>query len=322
MTRNTIAAGFIKTISWVNNAIVDWGNGGARYFIDGSKTSSHRYYPFAFDGCINTADGRYAFIYQKLGTKGMLIKDGELLREINRSNYCANAYEYPAAFTTINDVTYLIHCPTEYCRLDFENVETGELVTDIPGRSPLDYFHSRLEISADNSLLMSKGWVWHPVEVIKVYSIKDCIENPLFLDDVGLSPDVDAEICTASFMGNTKVLIGSSDEMSEEEEENSFPIKHIAVWNIETGKISKPVKVNGEFGNLFAINEHLAWDTYLYPKIIDLKTGEIVDKDESIYSGKQKSSIVIKDDLVQIVFNKDTGQLAIINKEAIEILTP
>ena len=81
--------------------------------------------------------------------------------------------------------------------------------------------------------------------------------------------------------------------------------------------------MNGDFGNLIAIDEKYAWDLVSYPKIIDLETGEIVDKDETIFSGNQKSSIIHHlEKLVQVSFNPLTKQLAIVDDEAIEILEP
>jgi len=324
MTRTTIRANWIQTITWFNDTVVDWASAGQQYGLDGSQHQLYKYSFGAldFNGAICSADGQYAFIYQKLGTKGLLLKGDILLREINRSYYYANVYEWPVAFVTVDETTYLIHCPKKYCRLDFENVETGEIVTDVPERDPFDFFHSRLEINTKSTLLMSKGWHWHPFDTIKAYNIKDCIENPLMLDDSALYPELGTEICTASFITGAKVLIGTSDEVFDDEAEDNFPTKHLAIWDIETDEISNPVKVNGEFGNLFAIDDDRAWDTYLYPKIIRLKTGDIIDKDESFYSGKQNSSIVNEKNLVQIVFNRDTKQLAIKGKETIDVFTP
>lgn len=317
-------ANWIQTITWFNNTVVDWANAGQQYALDGSQQQLYKYSFGAldFNGAICSADGQYALIYQKLGTKGLLLKGDTLLREINRSYYYADAYEWPVAFVSVDGTTYLIHCPKNYCRLDFENVETGEIVTDVTGRQPGDFFHSRLEISADGTYLLSKGWHWHPREAIYAYNIKACIKNPLMLDDSSLYPYLGTEICTASFISGSKVLIGSSDEVIDDEEEDNFPTKSIAIWDIETDEISTPVKVDGEFGNLFAIDNDSAWDTYLYPKIISLKTGDIIDKDESFYSGKQNSSIVNKDSLVQAVFNQETKQLAIKGKETIDVFTP
>ncbi|WP_439696689.1 hypothetical protein ACFGVS_29525 [Mucilaginibacter sp. AW1-7] len=321
MTRTTLTAERLNTISWLNDKIVDWAAGGNQYSMDGSTKRSSSYFPFNFDGSINTTDGQYAFIYQKLGTKGLLLKNGELLREINRSYYFAEAYEYPAAFVTVDEVTYLVHCPKEYCRLDFENVETGELITEVPGREAEDFFHSRLEVSPDGKHLLSKGWLWHPMDEVYIYKVNDCLKNPLLLDQLISFTHISVEMETASFINNTEILIGSGDEVYDVEN-IIFPSKHIAVWDIATQQLSTPVKINVEFGNLFAIDGERSWDTYLYPKIININTGEVIDKDESVYSGKQNSSIVNKENLVQIVFNRDTKQLAIAGKEVIDVFTP
>ncbi|MDR6944377.1 hypothetical protein [Mucilaginibacter pocheonensis] len=325
MERKTLIPDDLRTISWFNNTIIDWANSGNVYFPNGEvKTLGQYNFALNFNGAIMSSNGKYAFIYQRFGTKGLLLKEGELLREINRSYYYADVYEYPAAFTTVNEITYLIHCPVKYCQLDFENVETGEIITNINTRNPEseDVFHSRLEISPDNTFLISKGWVWHPLDVIRVFNINDCILNPALLDKPGLYPNVSAEICTASFINNTKVLIGSSAETIDDEDLR-LPPKHIAVWDLENNHISKPIKVKGDFGNLFTINDDWAWDTLSFPKIINIHTGEIIDKNEIIDSGIQNSSIIQQyDRLPQIIFNRHTKQLAIAHQGKIEILTP
>jgi len=88
-----------------------------------------------------------------------------------------------------------------------------------------------------------------------------------------LYPVHGVEICTASFIDGTKVLIGSSDEVIDDEDLEAFPPKHIAIWDLTTGEFSKPVEVKAKFGNLFAISEKFAWDLFTYPKIIDINNG-------------------------------------------------
>lgn len=322
MKRQTIKTNYLQTICWADDAIVDYASAGKKYTLDGQVNELYKY-TFGFgDTAITSSDGQYVFIYQKLGTKGLLLKNGDILREINRSYYCAEVYEYPAAFVTIDNRTFLVHCPLKYCRLDFEDVETGQIVTDNQNRNPSDYFHSRLEVSPNGKYLMSKGWFWHPWDSIRLFDIKKCIESSEGLDNSEIYPNVGTEICTASFIDDNKVLIGSSDEeeMNDDLLEN-LPPKHIAIWNIELNQISKPIKVQSEFGNLFAINEKLAWDLFKYPKIIDIETGEIIDKDESLSSGLQKSSIIHHlDKLPKVVFNRQTKQIAITKDDCIEII--
>jgi len=323
MKRQSIKTSHLKTICWFGNSIIDWASAGTRYTLDGTKEQLSQYHYGFGDTAITSADGQYAFIYRKLGTKGLLLKNGELIREINRSYYCAEVYEYPAAFVTINNRTFLIHCPFEYCRLDFEDVETGQIVTDTPGRNPSDFFHSRLEISPNGKYLMSKGWIWHPLDAIKVFDIEECIQSPKLLDQSEIYPNVGVEIATASFIDDRHILLGSSDDeaMNDDLLEN-LPQRHIAIWDIELNQISKPVKMDIEFGNLFAINDRYAWDLFKFPKIINLKTGKIVDQDESLSSGLQNSSIIHHiEELPKVAFNQQTKQFAITSGDHIEIIS-
>lgn len=324
MKRQTLKANYLETISWFDNILIDWGSAGKQYFLNGKTRDLFKYhYTMNFDGCITSSDKRYAFVYKRLGTKGLLFKEGDLIREINRPYYCSELYEYPAAFATLNNITYLIHCPIAYNQLDFENVETGELVTNIPDRKAEDVFHSRLEVSPDNKFLLSKGWVWHPVDIVHAFNLPDCIANPILLDNSKLYANDSNEFCTASFIGNDKVLIGSSNEVFNKSHPKCLPAKSIAIWDLKTDQLSKPSIVHGEFGNLFAINEHFTWDLFKFPKIIDIRTGEIVDRCEDIDSGEQNSSIIHHLKAVpQIVFNRQTGQIALTGNETIDVLTP
>lgn len=322
MEHQTITAGHVATICWNDNKIVDWASG-AKYELNGDENQIKWHFRFG-DSAISSIEGEYAFIYKKLGTKGLLLKNGELVREINRSYYCAESYEYPAAFVTLKGKTYLIHCPIEYNQLDFEDVETGELITNVNGREPDDMFYSRLEVSPEGTYLMSKGWVWHPLDMVVVFNIQECINNPKMLDNPQIRPNIGAvEVCTANFVDDSTVVIGSSNEPTDKENIDGLPPKHICLWDLKTNQLSKPVKVNGDFGNLFAINNSYAWDLFSFPKIIDINTGEIIDQNKEINSGKQSSSIISDtDDFPSIIFNRQTKQIAIKAYNKVEILTP
>jgi len=324
MQRITIDTNNLKTIDWFNNKVVDWNSAGTQYSENGENKQLQKcHFGFECDGSITSENGEYVFIFQKLGTKGLLLKNGELLREVNRSYYQSEIYEFPAAFFTYNGRTYLVHCPIEYCRLDFEDAETGEIITKQSVRNPQDFFHSRLEVSIDNKQLLSKGWFWHPFDSIELFDIEKCISDPKLLDKGKTIPNVTSEICSASFIDHNRILVCASyEEPMDNENEEPVPPGHIAIWNIDSNKIIKAVKVNGEFGNVFSIDDKKCWDLYKYPKIIDLTNGEIIDKLEELSSGHQKSSIIhhLKD-LPKITFNKETKQIAIAKGNKIEILT-
>jgi len=323
MQRKTIEAYSLRTIDWFDDKIFDWNSAGTQYSENGEKTQLHKYhFGFDCDGSITSENGEYVLIYQKLGTKGLLLKNGELLREINRSYYQSSVYEFPAIFFSFKNRTYLAHCPFGYNQIDFEDVETGEIITNKSERDPQDFFHSRLEVSKDNKHLISKGWFWHPFDSIELFNIEECIAEPKLLDQGKSIPEVTSEICSASFIDNNQILVcASNEEPLDDENEEPIPPGHIAIWNIETNEISHSAKINGEFGNIFAIDDKICWDLYNYPKIIDLKSGEVIDKMEEIDSGKQGSSIIHHlSDLPKIAFNKKTKQIAIAKNNTIEIL--
>ncbi|QKJ30560.1 hypothetical protein HQ865_12590 [Mucilaginibacter mali] len=323
MRKIELKAERVRTIDWYGDDIIDWA-AFKLYSLDGSsKQLSNSYFAFGFNKSISSQNGEYAFIYQKFGTKGLLLKNRKLLREINRSYYFADAYEYPAAFITFMGNTYLVHCPKAYNQLDFEDVETGELITDVPVREPEDIFHSRLEVSPDQSTLISKGWLWHPLDVVATYRVPECIANPKLLDaDANIFNYVGTEICTASFIDNSSILIGSSEEVIDDEIKD-LPPNHIAILQLETMAVTKLISPKTEFGNLFSINESLAWDLYKYPKLIDLNTGEIIVKYEEIDSGLQNSAIMnSKEYLPQICYNQHTKSIAISGHDKIYVLVP
>ncbi len=324
MKRQTIPVNYLRSLCWVKDGLVDYANAGLKYYLSGgTKQLYHITYGFG-DRAICSDDGQYAFLYQNLGTKGLLLKHGELIREINRSYYQADVYEYPAAFLTYLGRTYLIHCPLSYCRLDIEDVESGEIITAGQDREPMDCFHSRLELSSDGKYLLSKGWYWHPWDCINLFNVKECFNDPSQLDRGGLEPPVSTEICTANFIDNHRVLIGTSgEEALNDEIAEVVPPKNVAVWNILENTIVAPTKVMAEFGNLFAIDDQYFWDTYQFPKIIDRHTGIVVDQLASLPTSKQNSSIVHHiDPLIAIAFDKKTRQIAFVNGNNIEILSP
>lgn len=327
MQQYTIEQAYAQTISWHNNKLVDWALGGRIYSPDENNDtgSTGLHYAYGFDAAITSADGQYAFIYKKLGTKGMLLKNGQLLREINRSYYHADTYEYPAAFiTTETGVTYLAHCPQSYCRLELEEVETGYIPTDIPERNPADFFHSRLEVSPGNSWFVSKGWVWHPMDDVRVFNINDCLRNPLLLDKNRETPDFNIEINTACFISDNELLIGASytAELYDEEEAAGLKPGQVAIWNLVSHEVSSPVKIDRPFGNLFPIDENEVWDLFLCPKIINIHTGEVTGLLENMPTSEQASAIIHHLEPLQVAGNPALKSIAIITRDhQIKILT-
>lgn len=310
---------YAKTISWRGNDLIDWATG--RKITGGSDLPDRLpSYAFDFDAAITSADGQYALIFKKLGSKALLLKNGKMLREINRSYYQAEVYEYPAVFFVApNGRTYLAHCPEAYCQLDFEDVETGEVITRAADRKPQDYFYSRLEVSPDNKWLISKGWVWHPWDMVIAFNIEACIQNPLLLDSVQKSPDVDAEVGMAGFISNHEVLIGAigESELMDDEADNAEALKpgQLVVWNLETDALSAAVTIKGPFGNIFPIDDTYTWDLLECPRIINYRTGEVVDQLEEFTVSPQTSSIIHHMEAPRIAYNRELNAVAVLTKD-------
>lgn len=157
MIKKTTTSESLNTILWNSSAIVDWTRGGSRFDLKvGFTRGVAPYISYRFDAAVDSIDHQFVAVYERLGTKALLLKDGVPLRELNRSYYQAGTTEYPITFYTNSlGVTYVIHCPHEYNRLEIENVETGEIISDAANWNPDDYFHSRLEVSPSGKDLLS-----------------------------------------------------------------------------------------------------------------------------------------------------------------------
>jgi hypothetical protein len=112
----------IGSLCWRGDDLIDWVGGGRALALDGTEQPASVGYAYRFDAATASRDGRFAVIYERLGTKGLVLKDGKILREIDRSFYHANAYEYPVAlFHEPEGRLLLAHCPRGYNRIELED---------------------------------------------------------------------------------------------------------------------------------------------------------------------------------------------------------
>ena len=117
----------MRSLCWRGDELVDWVGGGRAFALDGQEQGAPAQYADHFDAATTSRDGRFAVIYERLGARGLLLKDGKVLREVNRSSYRAAAYEYPVALFHEPDGRLLLaHCPRSYCAVELEEVERGD----------------------------------------------------------------------------------------------------------------------------------------------------------------------------------------------------
>src|SRR5689334_18040867 len=106
ISRITISAkkGYpVRSLCWQGDSLVDWVSGGILYHLDGQNQGSSYYYSYRFDKAVSLAESSFAAIFEEYGTKGLILREGRIVRELNRSFYHANSYEYPIALFRLPD---------------------------------------------------------------------------------------------------------------------------------------------------------------------------------------------------------------------------
>jgi hypothetical protein len=290
-----------RSLRWRGDTLIDWASGGVRYELDGSCSRPAIHYAYPFDHAAVSSDGLYVAIVTRLGTKGLLLKDGRIIREINRSFYYANAYEYPIAFLNLPDGgTAIAHCPDEYCKLEIEEVESGKRLTSRTSK-PRDFFHSRLMVSSDNRFLVSAGWIWHPFDDALVYDLGRAIEQPESLDadtskDFPLSQS-GVMITSAAFAESGFLVVTATDDYYDPDdidptEQDMLGYYQIGVYDLYAKSFRRKAQLTEPAGELMPLGENYAIGFYQHPKLIDLETGAILRKWEELNSGDQLGSII------------------------------
>lgn len=285
-----------QSLCWSGDTLVDWVSGGLRYGLDGSLSDPSVRYGYRFDGAVMSQDGRYAVLYEKLGTKGLVLSEGRLVREINRSYYHAEVYEYPIALLTLpSGRTLLAHCPDEYCRLDIEDLETGERLTRRTGDSP-DFFHSRLQFSRDGRYLLSAGWVWHPLDMAHVFDVARALDQPETLDQLQdlASGDSCLEVYSAAFGEKDTLVLHCAGLEGREPSQGDGPPEEeagLAVYSLSERRFLSVAPLEKPSGTLMAMDGY-AVGFYEHPRLYELATGRVVEQWPELVTGKQSSSII------------------------------
>lgn len=294
MQRFVIPARDVRSLCWEGDELVDWVAGENRYRLDGTTIPRYVNYAYRFDLAVVSPDRQYAAIYERLGTKGLILHHGDIVREINRSYYHADVYEYPLVLFTLPDGrTGLAHCPDDYNRIEIEVAETGERLTSRAGEG-MDFFHSRFQVTPDGRHLLSAGWVWHPFDEVLLFDIPEALAHPANLDEVeyGWLGRTGVEINVAAFADDERIVVAGSDTFYQEEEggEGIRP-GEIGVYNFATRRFESISRLEQAAGTLMPVGDH-AIGFFEQPKLIHLATGEVVARWPELHTGKQNSSIV------------------------------
>lgn len=315
--RISLTKGPVRSLCWSGDELVDLAGGGTRFGMDGNVVPAAINWAYRFDTAVISRDGDFRVIYEKLGTKGLVLRGNKCLREINRSFYHAHVYEYPVAIVNLpNGLVGLAHCPEGYNRLEIEEIESGDKLTLRPGESP-DFFHSRLQVSPEGDYLLSAGWVWHPVDFVHVFSIRDALQSPDHLDKpIPLNlPDELFEVNAAAFQGDGQLLL-----VGKGEDEDSVA-GHVAQFGVNDGTIKVKRSLESEPGTIMPVGQDHFVGFYEHPKLFEISTGKVVQRWSDLNSGKQNSSIIWhQEQLPSLALDPARKRFAVGGAEAITVI--
>lgn len=332
-TQSSFNATGIRSLCWRGDELVDWVGGGRAFATDGRERPATVAYGYRFDAATASPDGRFAVIYERLGTKGLLLRDGRILRELGRSFYQADAYEYPVALFNAPDGRVLLaHCPGDYCRIDFEDAETGRLLTESADRKPSDFFHSRLAASPHGKRLLSAGWVWHPLSLVVSFDIAQALADPRHLDkgqDLPLSPNSGlVEENSVCWLDDDRFAVAASAEYEQDSVEDDGELRlrplGLAVYDMIQRTCLQAFQLDEPAGTILALGKGFILSLYRHPKLIDLSTGKVVHAWTELRSGLQDSSIIwgLDDDAKPppMAFDPATNRFAIVNGDTVTLI--
>ncbi len=311
----------VRSLVWQDGDLIDWVAGGTRFSSDGSVTRPPVSYAGDFDAAIATSTGDIAVVYKRLGTKAIVLNDGEVVREINRSYYQAHAYEYPLClWEREGQPTMIIHCPGGYNQLEIEEAVSGQRLSNSGERNPPDFFHSRLSINPSGTHLMSAGWVWHPMDAANIYRLPE-FNAKSDLDTPYDTVDSANEISACSWV-NDELILAANSESLEVDEEEEFAPGSLGCWSIKSRRWSKLSVPDTKLGQLMPLGEDYVVSFYEYPKLIRVSDGAVVSEWPHIHSGKQTSSIICHiDSLPPIAIDSSGLRFAVASDKDIHVVS-
>lgn len=283
-----IPAAGVRSLRWDGETLVDDADGGARFDLDGTAHGRRIAEYFRFDRALVSPTGRFTVLLERYGTKAVLFEGGRVLRELDRSYYLANVYEYPLTFLLLPDGTEAIaHCPREYCRIDIEVAATGQRLTDRADRKPIDLFHSRLAMSPGGKWLASAGWFWHPSDIANVWSIDEALADPRVLDHVGIPLGIDREVESLLLLDDARLLLACGARDAHEEP----PTSSLRLLELPGARSLADVARPMPTGTLVPFDSEHVLALYEHPRLVRLADGVVVREWPHLPTGRQRSSI-------------------------------
>ncbi|MEU1617356.1 hypothetical protein ABZ479_08625 [Streptomyces sp. NPDC005722] len=315
----------VRSLMWDGYDLVDRADGGRRWTSGGVEHAPGLVYPYPFDRAVVSPSGRYTVVYTERGTKALLLDGQRIVRELDRSRYHAEDFDYPVALGTLADGReVLVHCPEHYEVIEVEDVATGERLTR-GERRPRDVFHSRLAVSPDGRRLLSAGWLWSPFGIAWVCDLESALTEPAVLDGDGL-PDlgngVDAEVDAACWLDGDRLVVATGEEgFDEGDDPATLGPRQLGVWSFPERRWLHRHPIELPIGTLIGHGERVI-ALYGYPRLIDVVTGTVVAEWPEVEVSPRVGSYGVTHVPTPVAaLHPDGSRLAIAQPEGIAIIT-
>lgn len=315
-------------LHWDGDTLVDWLAGGNRYGLNGEFKTSRIAWGNKFDAAAVSNCGAYVALYERLGTKALVLKNGAPLRELKRSFTFASQYEYPLTFLILpGGRTGIAHCPDSNGTLEIEDAETGERLTARSSKGEKHFFHSRLSATSDGSYLASSGWVWGPWDQVYIYDVNKVLGDPELLDNGQYLGELTDEPINFAVLNARDSLVftvlqeGADESPASEADQGMLPPNTIAVYDVHTKALRSHALLSEQAGLIFPVDDRYVLGLFQHPKLIDLTTGQIIARWEEFATGTQMSSILLKGDFVPTVaVDSSKKRFAIAGDDSITVI--
>ncbi|MFE2098045.1 hypothetical protein [Streptomyces sp. PTD9-10] len=266
-----------QSLVWQGDSLVDLVGGRVWNPADGEHRTVTGYGP-AFDRSVVSSSGRHSVVYAERGTRALLVQGSRVVRELTRSPYHAEDFDYPVALGVLPDGReILVHCPEEYNVLHVEEAESGKCLTSGP-RGDRDVFHSRLSVSRDGRHLLVAGWVWHPYGIAEVFDLEATVTDPAALDGPGvlpMEPGIDAEVESACWLDGDRLVVATGEEFLDDEELPALGPRELGVWSLAERRWMHRSRVDFTIGTLLAEGGRVV-SLHGHPRLIDVTTGVVL----------------------------------------------
>lgn len=274
-----------NSLFWEGEDLVDPLGGFRRWTPDGREHGSASVLAYRFDRAVRSPSGRWTVVYEERGTKALLLEGTEIVRELNRSFYRAEDYDYPVALGTLPDGRdVLVHCPEEYNNLVVEDAASGERLTPA-ARDPQDAFHSRLAVSPDGRRLLSAGWVWHPSGEVWAFDLAAALADAAELDGwgrVSYPEGTEGEVVAACWLDGGRVAVATGDgstgggSTGGEERPVTLGPQEVGVWSAADERWTHRSRLGFTAGTLLACGGDRVVGLCGHPRLVDARTGAVL----------------------------------------------